>query len=496
MPQVLTHKGFKQYNGLLVTENKKNKIKIQFSNKKTIKCTPEHKFMLCDGSFMEAKDIKENSSLFNDIKIIEKSELVSDELVYDLLNVEETHSYQTNGIESHNCVFLDEFAFVPPNIAENFFTSVYPVISSGKSTKMIIVSTPNGMNLFYKMWTDSIAGRSEYKNFSIHWSMVPGRDEKFKEQTIKNTSLRQWQQEFETDFLGSTNTLISGEKLATLVYKQEATRYSDAIIYEEPIKESYNEDTGELITKDHIYTICVDVSEGKNLDYSAFSVMDISTMPYKQVAVYRSNSIPPMLFPSIIKTLAEYYNHAYVLIEINNNPQVADILLEELGYDNIFRIASGNKKAQTISIYGGKNVARGLKMSPQVKRIGCSNLKMLVENDKMVINDFESISELTTFVMNGTSYAAEEGCNDDLAMTLVLFGWIVSQKVFNDIVEHNLRKQLQFEHFNYSEEDELPIGEVDDGLSIPHFVEDGAVWVEGGIGADPYNSLLNRLLNF
>ena len=197
MPQVLTHKGFRSYEGLLISENKPDKIQISFSNGKHIKCTPEHKFMLSDGSFIEAKDIKFDDVLFNDIKITEKNNIKSSEFVYDLLNVEETHSYQTNGIESHNCVFLDEFAFVPPNIAEGFFTSVYPVISSGKSTKMIIVSTPNGMNLFYKMWTDSISNRSEYKNFSIHWSMVPGRDEKFKEQTIKNTSLRQWQQEFE-----------------------------------------------------------------------------------------------------------------------------------------------------------------------------------------------------------------------------------------------------------------------------------------------------------
>ena len=197
MPQVLTHKGFKQYEGLLITENKNEKLQIDFSNKSSIKCTPEHRFMLNDGSFIEAKNIGLDSILLNNITILGKKEIISDELVYDLLNVEETNSYQTNGIESHNCVFLDEFAFVPSNIAENFFTSVYPVISSGKTTKMIIVSTPNGMNLFYKMWTDAASKRSEYKTFSIHWSMVPGRDEKFKEQTIKNTSLRQWQQEFE-----------------------------------------------------------------------------------------------------------------------------------------------------------------------------------------------------------------------------------------------------------------------------------------------------------
>jgi Terminase RNaseH-like domain/Terminase large subunit, T4likevirus-type, N-terminal len=397
---------------------------------------------------------------------------------------------------SFTCVFLDEFAFVPPNIAEGFFTSVYPVISSGKSTKMIIVSTPNGMNLFYKMWTDSVAGRSEYKNFSIHWSMVPGRDEQFKEQTIKNTSLRQWNQEFETEFLGSTNTLVSAEKLATLAYKNPVSRYSDTVIYEEPVKDAFDDETGEQISKDNTYVITVDVSEGKNLDYSAFNVINISTMPYRQVAVYRNNAIPPMLFPTIIKAVAEYYNNAFVLIEINNTPQVADLLLEDLEYDNVLQVSSGNKRAQTVTINrGSKNVARGVKMSPLVKRMGCSTIKTLIENDKIIINDFETISEFTTFVINGPSFAAEEGCNDDLVMSFVIFGWLATQKFFKEMVEFDVRKQLQMEHFNYVEEEQLPLGEISNGKEIAHFVEDGAVWVESNY-SDPYGEVLKSLLDF
>lgn len=491
MPQVLTHKGFRQYDGLLVTENKRNKIEIKFSNEKNIRCTPEHKFMKEDGSFVEATKLSEFDVLFNNITIIEKKEIISDELVYDLLNVQETHSYKTNGVESHNCVFLDEFAFVPSNIAENFFTSVYPVISSGKTTKMIIVSTPNGMNLFYKMWTDAIAKRNEYNTFSIHWSMVPGRDEKFKEQTIKNTSLRQWQQEFETEFLGSTNTLVSGEKLAALAYKEQINTYADMIIYEEPIKESYDEDTGVQLTNDHLYVICVDVSEGKNLDYSAFSVIDVSVMPYRQVAIYRNNAIPPMLYPTVIKVCAEYYNNAYVLVEINNNPQVADILLDELTYENVLRVGSGNKKAQTLTNRTGKNIAQGLKMTPLAKRIGCQNLKMLIETDKLIINDFETISELTTFTQQGPSWKADEGCNDDLVMSLVLFGWLATQMLFKDIVNHDIRKQLQLENLNYVEEETLPIIEPTNGLEVPHYIEDGAVWVEG-TGFDCYKPIFDQ----
>jgi len=393
---------------------------------------------------------------------------------------------------SFTTVFLDEFAFVPPNIAEGFFTSVYPVISSGKSTKMIIVSTPNGMNLFYKMWTDSVSNRSEYKNFSIHWSMVPGRDQKFKEQTIKNTSERQWQQEFECNFLGSTNTLVSGEKLASLAYQSQVGKYSDMIIYEQPVKDTIDDDTGEPLTKDHLYAITVDVSEGKNLDYSAFSVFDISGMPYRQVAVYRNNTIAPMLFPSIIKACAEYYNNAYVLIEINMNPQIADILSEDLDYENVLRVFTGNKKPQTLSMKGGRGIAQGLKMSPLVKRIGCSTLKTLIENDKLIISDFETISEMTTFVQEGPSYKAEEGCNDDLAMTLVIFGWLATQKLFKEIVEHDLRKQLQIENFDFIEDEMLPVLGPTTGLETKHFIEDGAVWVET-TSSDPYRQIFNEL---
>lgn len=398
---------------------------------------------------------------------------------------------------SFSCVFLDEFAFVPPNIAENFFTSVYPVISSGKKTKMIIVSTPNGMNLFYKMWTDALGKRNDYKTFSIHWSMVPGRDEKFKEETIKNTSLRQWNQEFECEFIGSSNTLITGEKLACLTYKENIKELSGMKIYEEPIKESFNED-GVQITGTHLYAMCVDVSEGKNLDYSAFSVFDVSSMPYRQVATYRNNGISPLLFPNIIKICADYYNEAYVLVEINNNPQVAEILQEELEYDNLFKVSSGNKKAQTLSAGFSKGSAYGLKMSPLVKRVGCSTLKTLIEMDKLLISDFETYSELTTFVSASASYEAEEGCNDDLAMTLVIFAWLSTQKYFKEIVDHDIRKQLQIEQFNIEDvedQDTLPIVEKDTGLESIFFIEDGDVWTLGSNG-NPYDSLIKELLDF
>jgi hypothetical protein len=381
---------------------------------------------------------------------------------------------------SFNIVFLDEFAFVPNNIANEFFNSVYPVISSGKSSKIIIVSTPNGMNLFYKLWLDSIEGRNNYKNFEIHWSMVPGRDDAWKEETIRNTSERQFAQEFETEFLGSSNTLISGYKLQQLRYMNPIAEHDKMKIYEHPIKEGQNE-----AKSDHLYCITVDVSEGKNLDSSTFSVIDISSTPYKQVATYASSSISPILFPTVIVNAARVYNDAYILVEINNNPQVADFIHSDLEYENLLKVFTGNKKPQQLSAGFARGVQMGLKMSPQVKAVGCSNLKTLIEGDKLIINDFDTYSELTTFEQHKTSFAAAEGANDDMAMTLVIFAWATTQAYFREIVNHDLRKQIQLENMNQIDEDVLPAPIIEDGLKTDFMVEGGDVWEVAG-GGDTY----------
>ena len=387
---------------------------------------------------------------------------------------------------SFNVVFLDEFAFVPANIANEFFNSVYPVISSGKSTKIIIVSTPNGMNLFYKLWMDAIGKKNGYKTFSIHWSMVPGRDEKWKEETIKNTSLEQFRQEFECEFLGSTNTLISGEKLQQLVYMDAIYEHDKVKIYEQPIKEIDN-------GKDHLYAMTVDVSEGKNMDCSAFSVFDISNIPYKQVATYHSSSISPVLFPTVIYNTAKLYNDAYVLVEINNTPQIADSLHNDHEYENLWKVFTGNKKPQQLSAGFARGIQLGLKMSPQVKRIGCSNLKMLIEGDKLLINDFDTISELTTFVAEKNSFQAEEGANDDLAMSLVIFSWLTTQTYFKEIVSHDIRKQIQLETMNQVDDEGLPEMMVEDGLQMQLELMDGDLW-DSSVGGDTYGSFMRDMM--
>ena len=390
---------------------------------------------------------------------------------------------------SFNIVFLDEFAFVPNNIAEEFFNSVYPVISSGKTSKIIIVSTPNGMNLFYKLWMDAIGKKNGYKPFEIHWSMVPGRTEAWKEETIRNTSLRQFQQEFETEFLGSSNTLISGYKLAQLRYIDAIAEHDLMKIYEHPIKTD-----GIKYVKDRLYCIVVDVSEGKNLDSSAFSVIDISDLPYKQVATYKSSSITPLLFPTVIYNAARYYNDAYVLVEINNTPQIADTLHADLEYENLWKVFTGNKKPQQLSAGFARGVQLGLKMSPQVKKIGTSNLKTLIEGDKLLINDFATYSELTTFVETKNTFAAEQGANDDLVMGLVMFAWATTQPYFKEIVAHDLRKQVQLENMNQFDDETVVEPIMDDGMSHNLELVDGDLW-EVADGSAVYSRFLRDAMN-
>jgi len=354
---------------------------------------------------------------------------------------------------SFNIIFLDEFAFVPNHIADSFFASVYPTITSGKSTKVIIVSTPHGMNHFYRMWHDAERDRNEYVTTDVHWSEVPGRDDKWKAQTIANTSEQQFKVEFECEFLGSLDTLINVTKLKTLVYEDPIRRDKGLDVYTNPIK-------------DHNYMVTVDVARGIGNDYSTFIVFDITNFPYRQVAKYRNNEIKPMLFPSIIDQIAKVYNHAWVLIEVNDiGDQVANILHFDLEYDNVLMCSMRGRAGQLVgSGFSGKKSQLGVRMTSAVKKLGCSNLKTLIEDDKLVINDYDIISELTTFIQKHNSFEAEEGCNDDLAMCLVIFSWLVAQPYFKEMTDNDVRKRIYDEQKNQIEQDMAPFGFIDDGL--------------------------------
>tara|TARA_Y100001970_G_scaffold99692_2_gene125343 strand:- start:1546 stop:3195 length:1650 start_codon:yes stop_codon:yes gene_type:complete len=367
---------------------------------------------------------------------------------------------------SFNVIFLDEFAFVPNNIAEQFFSSVYPTISSGKSTKVIIISTPHGMNMFYKLWHDAERGTNEYTHTEVHWSQVPGRDAEWKEQTIRNTSEQQFRVEFECEFLGSVDTLISASKLRALAYDDPITSNKGLDVYEDPIPE-------------HNYTITVDVARGIDGDYSAFTVFDTTTIPYKLVAKYRNNTIKPLIFPDIIVEVAKGYNEAYILIEVNDvGAQVADIVQYDLEYENLLMCAMRGRAGQVVGQgFSGGKVQLGVKMSSTVKKIGCSNLKGLVEDDKILINDYDTIAELTTFIQKGQSWQAEEGCHDDIAMCLVLFAWLSVQDYFKELHDNDVRKRMYEEQREAIDADMAPFGFISDGMDDESFVdEDGDRW--------------------
>ena len=354
---------------------------------------------------------------------------------------------------SYNIIFLDEFAFIPNHIADDFFASTYPTISSGQSTKVIIVSTPRGMNHFYRKWHDSERGKNEYVPTDVHWSEVPGRDEKWKASTIANTSEQQFKVEFECEFLGSVDTLINPSKLRNLVYEDPIKKNKGLDIYEDPIP-------------DHNYMITVDVARGIGNDYSAFVIVDITAFPYKVVAKYRNNEIKPMLFPSVIEPVAKAYNHAWILVEINDiGDQIANILHYDLEYDNILMCSQRGRAGQIVGTgFSGKKSYLGIRMTAAVKKLGCSNLRTLVEDDKLLTSDYEIISEMTTFIQKSSTFMAEEGCNDDLVMCLVIFAWLVAQPYFKEMTNDDIRKRIYEEQEDQIEADMAPFGFVSTGL--------------------------------
>jgi hypothetical protein len=378
---------------------------------------------------------------------------------------------------SYNVIFLDEFAFVPNHIADEFFSSVYPTISSGQSTKLIIVSTPHGMNHFYKIWHDAERKKNQYIPTDVHWSEVPGRNEEWKKQTIENTSEQQFQVEFECEFLGSVGTLINPSKLKSLVYDEPLRKNAGLDVYENPID-------------DHTYIMTVDVSRGTNNDYSAFIVFDISSFPYKIVAKYRNNEIKPMLFPNIIMDVANAYHKAFVLAEVNDiGEQVTSILHFDLEYDNILMCAMRGRAGQLVGQgFSGKKTQLGVKMSKTVKKIGCSNLKTIIEDDKLIFNDYEIISELTTFIQKNHSFEAEEGCNDDLVMCLVIFSWLIVQDYFKEMTDNDVRKRIYEDQKEQIEQDMSPFGFIVDGMDEERtFVDmDGDRWFTDEYGDVSY----------
>jgi len=353
---------------------------------------------------------------------------------------------------SINLLYLDEFAFVEK--AAEFYTSTYPVVSAGKDTKVIVTSTANGIgNMFYKIWEGAVQSVNEFTPFRVDWWDVPGRDEEWKQQTINNTSKLQFDQEFGNTFFGTGDTLISAEALMELRAKQPKRHIEqgDGFIYSDP-------------EKGKEYIMCVDVGKGRGQDYSTFTLIDISVKPFEQVAVYRNNTISPLLFPSIIYKYAKLYNNAYVIVESNDQGSlVANGLYQELEYDNVHMESA--VKANAI----------GQAMTRRVKRLGCSGLKDLIETNKLKIYDEQTILEISTFVAKGNSYEASEGNNDDLIMNLVMFGYFAQTQFFNDMTDINLKEMLFKQRMAEIEADIVPFGWVDDGSDWIKSIEEEEV---------------------
>jgi len=322
------------------------------------------------------------------------------------------------------------------------------------------------MNHFYKMWEDARNDKNDYITNEVHWSQVPGRDSKWKDETIKNTSKRQFAQEFECDFLGSADTLISPSKL-------------QCIPFNDPITSNAGLDVFKRAEKDHEYIVTVDVARGIGGDYSAFIVFDITTLPYKIVAKYRNNEIKPVLFPSVIFQVCKEYNNPYVLVEVNDiGDSIAATLNYDLEYPNVLMCAMRGRAGQIVGQgFSGNKTQLGVKMSITVKKIGCSNLKAIIEEDKLTFQDFDILQELTTFIQKKQAWEADEGYHDDLVMCMVLFAWLVMQDYFKEMTDTDIRRRIYEEQKNQIEQDMAPFGFIDDGLGDDTFVDaDGSFW--------------------
>ena len=366
--------------------------------------------------------------------------------------------------KSVNWLYIDEAAIIPNNVAEQFFTSVYPTISAGETTKILLTSTPLGYNHFWKFWNDSVEKRNGFENMFIHYSEIPGRDEEWADQQLQLLGELKFNQEVLCEFLGSSNTLINGKTLGSLSATTTIYEKDGLDIYEEPKKDKY-------------YVLTADVARGIGGDYSAFVVVDVTEMPYRVVAKYRHNKMSPLLYPNIITKVAEDYNSAFVLVESNDiGQQVLDIMHQENEYENLFTTVTENGR-QYITPGFGKSARLGVTTSKAVKRQGCFSFKSLLEAKKLLLFDADIIQELSTFIEKGGTYQADEGYHDDLVMCLVLFGWVTTNTFFTDLTNVNVREGIYNSEMRAIDNDLTPFGYIDDGQEQAIEVMGGDVWL-------------------
>lgn len=439
--KVLTSNGFQTFEGVKCTKNKE--LWLVTTDEVALKCTHDHLLERHDSKFRSVANLSVGDRLSNGQVIKSVIKTGDHEDVYDLINVDNGHHYLTNNITSHNCIILDEFAFVEH--ADIFWTSTYPVISSAETSQVIIISTPNGNNLFQKKYQESIDGTNAFVNYIAKWDRHPNRDEKWKETTIKNIGLRQFNQEYECEFFGSAGTLIEGPFLKSLTWDQPIRETATVEIYENPIP-------------GQIYIVTVDVAEGMGQDASVINVTRINRKIYVQVAILRDIDVRPHLLPRYVIDIATRYNEAEVLVEINSiGDGVAESLWRDYEYENMLLTNKG-----TVSRRPGYKC--GLRMTTKTKRIGTTTLKILIESGIYIIKSHRTLTELNSFVMktNGT-YSAEPGAHDDTVMTLVSFAWLSQQEYFKDLTEIDNNVELYNKYKSQLEEDLVPFGFFSDG---------------------------------
>ena len=474
--EILTPDGWSDFTGVAEYSTDES-ISFRFDNGSNIEVTPNHPLLTSRG-WKKATTIRVGSTVISDSGktcVVSKVSNSIPKQMYDPAFVSKDNRYYANGIVSHNTsislLFCDEVAFIPGNQWEEFFNSVYPTISSGEDTKVVLVSTPKGLNHYYKLWNEAVEKRSLFVPNEINWWDVPGRDAEWQRQTIANIGQDTFDQEFGAEFLGSSGTLINSQTLRRLVHQTPITTHNNLKIYQNPID-------------GHQYVMTVDCSEGVGSDSSVFSVIDITSKPYNQVAVYKNNKMNPLVFPDFIYQVATKYNHAFVLIETNSvGKQVADTIHYEFGYENLAWVGEHAKFGQILM---GGNAARqqnGLRTDKRSKRIGCSNAKQLIESNLLTINDYDTIMELSTFVQKGTSFEADEGTHDDLVMTLVILGWMSTQSYFQALNDSDARNAVLAAYKERLEAEMLPmIMSISQSADEPKITIDasGIMWREAG----------------
>ena len=445
--EILTEDGFKPFRGF-ISQGTQKLLRFVLSNGKEIKVTKDHQFRLPDigneDNFVEAIFLGVGDELYGGVTVVAVYDDDDSSEVFDAFDVEDTHSYMTNGVVSHNCslLMLDEFAFLPSGVADEFIASVFPTLSSSEESKMVIVSTPNGVNSFHKIWKEAEEGINGFVNVRGYWDEI--HTQEWADEQRKLLGDVRFASEVECVFHGSSHTLVDGKKVATIPYKKPIGEQRGLHYFERP-------------QKDHEYVITVDVSRGRGLDYSAFIVYDITQMPFRVVATFKDNKISPIDYPILISEVGKLYNEAMVLIESNDiGESIANEMWYNLEYPNVLWTDRGK-----ISSHG----ILGVRTTKSVKRTGCSCVKELIEGDQLILNDHRILEELAGYVLKKGSYSAQDtNINDDLCSCLFLFGWLSDQEYFKALTDMNINSVLGTK-FREEVEEYIPMCFFDDGSS-------------------------------